>query len=414
MFDKTSLKYWIAICAIAFALRIAGAFYWDSRYGGELFFGDSATYAELGKRIAQGKTYDYEGLRIMRMPGYPLLLSPIYMIFGNEPSTILLRSVGVFFGTLCVPTIGLLAFAVTKNRIAAILSGSIIAVDPNQVVSSVLVLSEAPFSFFLILQLYAWCKAIENRSKIWGILFGLLSACALYCRPSWLLFVPFLFGIQFIYTLLLRKKSDWILPGLISVLVFTVAMSPWCIRNYFLSGHFIVTTLQGGASLYDGLNPEASGASDMRFVEKFRRLEQESPSMDPEKEMFEYRLDERMKRASTDWAKSNPSKVAELAGIKFLRMWNIRPNESAFSSTFIALTVMLSYVPVLLCAIAGTYREKEKGFSFVILWVPAIYLTLLHMIFVSSLRYRTPAMLILAIPAALLVANIITRDNIRN
>ena len=43
---------------------------------------------------------------------------------------------------------------------------------------------------------------------------------------------------------------------------------PWWVRNASIYGRFIPTALWTGASLYDGLNPTATGASDMRFLEE--------------------------------------------------------------------------------------------------------------------------------------------------
>ncbi len=45
----------------------------------------------------------------------------------------------------------------------------------------------------------------------------------------------------------------------------------------------------------------------------------------------------------------------------------------------------------------GTFR---RGFPAWLLWIPAFYITALHVVFVSSIRYRAPAMICFAVPAA--------------
>jgi hypothetical protein len=89
-----------------------------------------------------------------------------------------------------------------------------------------------------------------------------------------------------------------------------------------------------------------------------------------------------------------------LAGIKVRRMWNIWPNEPSFSAWPIRLTVLLTYVPVLGLAVVGAVKTFRRGLPYLLCWFPAVYFTLLHMIFVGSIRYRQPAMLGLIVLAA--------------
>jgi hypothetical protein len=102
--------------------------------------------------------------------------------------------------------------------------------------------------------------------------------------------------------------------------------------------------------------------------------------------------------------------VAELAAVKLVRMWNVWPNEPGMSAWPIRWGVAITYVPILELGIWGAARTVRRGWPYVLCWLPAVYFTLLHAVFVSSIRYRQPAMLGLMVLAAGVVGRWRVRD----
>ncbi|MDR1491751.1 MAG: phospholipid carrier-dependent glycosyltransferase [Planctomycetaceae bacterium] len=410
------------IVVAAFATRVGAAWYWQTRFAdaGEtapLYFGDSVTYWRLAEAIAEGRPYQFDEWRVFRMPGYPLTLAPVISLFGESQSracAIAARIENALIGSLLVAAVGLLALQIFRQTRAAALAALFAAFEPCNVISSVWILSETPFCLVMIAQIALFLVAIRTQKfrklLLVAVLFAIASAATVYFRPSWLYFALFLTIFHTAFLLFFRatpsspKEFSPLFRGIVIVGVFApifvACMSPWWIRNYRATGRFVSTTLQMGPSLYDGLNPDATGASDMRFVETFRRLERENPSADL-RDTYEYRLNERLKRESIDWIKQNPQRAAELAVVKFFRFWNVYPNEPAFSQPLVRLLLFLTSTPLLAGAVCGFWKARrqfrEESLALII---PAIYLTILHMIFVSSLRYRVPPALCLMILAA--------------
>jgi hypothetical protein len=62
--------------------------------------------------------------------------------------------------------------------------------------------------------------------------------------------------------------------------------------------------------------------------------------------------------------------------------------------------LVISYVPVMLLALVGGWWFLRRGWPYAICLAPAMYFTVLHTIFVGSIRYRQPAMLLLIVLAA--------------
>lgn len=457
---------------LALVARFAAAVWWSNRThslaepagsvaadgvaDGPFFFGDSDSYWKLGRALAFGRPYRFDPERnwtVFRMPGYPATLVPLFWLGGEHPPVFWARLENGLFGLATVFLTFALGTYLTQDRRVGALAALGAALDPCLILQSVLVLSEEPYTAATLAQLIVLTAIFRaaGRKNILadsadraaqterffglGVALGATSALTVYFRPSALDFVPFiavfyLFWLFLAFLGRLRRKSaknsmngeisenrqdrtnfiGLLMVILAAFLAFSLLMAPWWLRNQWVTGRFIATTLQGGASLYDGLSPTATGASDMAFVDRFRSAEAaENIGKPTERDHFEVRLNERMRREAVDWAKSHPDEAFRLAGVKFVRLWNFWPNEPSFRAPLVRLAIFGMFAPVLFFAIFGAIRTFRRGFEYWLLWLPAAYITALHLIFVSSLRYRIPVMPPLMILAAFALMTIFDR-----
>ena len=406
----------VLILFLAFALRLGGAIAWERFVGSSretpFFFGDSDSYWQLGRALANGAHYEHDPVRqwkVFRMPGYPLLLSPLFFV-SDDPPVFAARLENVFLGVATVLLTGVLANALSHDRRVVLLAMLLAAVLPELILQSVGVLSEELFCVITLALSLALIGLIRSAfSSGWAFLTGVLWGLAVYVRPDGLYLLPFTVLVYLLFSDARRFVASFFGRFLTSVgvtlLVFATLLAPWWVRNYRLAGTFVPTTLQVGASLYDGLSPTADGRSNMDFVDRFRN----EAASEPSSEFYEVRLDRLMKNAALDWATTHPAKVFHLACVKFARLWNIFPNEPTFSALPGKLLIFLSFGPLLLCALGGVWQYRRNRLSY-LLWIPAIYVTLLHLIFVSSLRYRAPVLPGLAILAALFLVSFRSKE----
>ena len=150
---------WFFVLIVALAVRLAAGAWWQSRMpAGERFlFGDSNSYWELGRAIAHGGPYQY-GIperSVFRTPGYPLLLSPLFLLWGDDPPVMAARALSAVCGTLAVAIVGWWATRLFDAR-TGIVAATIAAVYPGSVAMGAFVLSEAPFCPWMLLHLGLW------------------------------------------------------------------------------------------------------------------------------------------------------------------------------------------------------------------------------------------------------------------
>jgi hypothetical protein len=442
------------ILVVALIVRVLAAFWWQGQANAEKVafrFGDSETYWVLAEKMIKGEPYEYGGSdsRVFRAPLYPLFLAP-FTLLPKDVAVPAVRLAGALLGTA---TVGLVIVATRRlaDRRAALCAGWLAAGYPGAIGMSVFVLSEALFCPLMILSLMLWsrgdrrqseCKSAKSNALIPGISSGGLFGLACLTRPSWLLWPIFLLAWEFFRSIgefksvicsrALTPAPSSGRPGERSgfrdvpslkiatrMIAFAVGavivMSPWWTRNYVVIGHFVPTTLQVGASLYDGLHENASGASDegMAFVDAFaeRLREERRDSLQKiAQENFEWELNRRLFRAASAWVWENRSDAFGLALIKFQKMWSPLPTAKQVGGIGVRVAEAIAYLFILLLAVLGLAVQRRWEVWYYA-W-PTLYFAALHLVFASSVRYRQPAMLVLCVVAGIGAAWMLNRIGI--
>src|SRR4029078_6378361 len=104
----------------------------------------------------------------------------------------------------------------------------------------------------------------------------------------------------------------WPLPvGTTMLLLTLTALLPWGIRNYRILGSWVWTATNGGITLYDGVNPDATGASDQSFVQSMPQL----------RGMKEVARSAYLSGLAKEFIRQQPLRAAELAAVKARGTW---------------------------------------------------------------------------------------------
>ena len=350
--------------------------------------GDADGYWQLAHRIVEGKPYEiYTPPRqVLRMPGFPLILAVSIRLFGD--SLLAARLVLATIGALGCVGVYQLGLRLVGQRVGFI-AGGLAAISPVFVGFSAIELTETAFAVSLVaglLPLAPWARAEglsvdpNGRSAAIraGIVAGLLAGVGCYLRPSWLLFPPCLV----VWLWVLKRTSSRLLLAGFTVAFMVASLLPWAIRNQQVTGHFTLTTFWMGPSLYDGWNMQnTNGDSDMAFFDQENLMSK----------MSEHEMDREYRKRAWVFAFENPGRVAELAWKKTLRYWNPFPNADQFKSRRSLMVVSLVwYLVVFVPGLVGAWRLRRSPGVLAMTAGPILYFAALHLVFVSSVRYRLP------------------------
>jgi len=387
-------------------LRVAAAdlVQWFAHRKGVLcLFPDTTVYWLLAGAIRRGEPYeilDWGDLPrfAVRTPGYPLFLAGCQWAFGVRAMPV--RLVQAALGAGCVWLVARLARRAVPARCdlpgpawtVPLVAAALAAFDPMVVANSALLLSEALFLPLILLAQWglavSWGPGLTRRAAAgWALATGAASGAAVLVRPSWALYVPAALAV---WVVLSRgSRRDALFRAALVAAGLAAVMAPWWARNARLYGRFVPTAIWTGASLYDGWNPWATGASDMRFLAdpEFWPLDEEAQ-------------DAALTRKALAFARDNPGRVLRLAAVKAARFWSPWPNAEGFRSPALAAACVLVTLPQFALMALGAWDLRRDPRALVLLGLPLAYTFALHLVFVSSMRYRVPV----AVPALGLAA----------
>ncbi|MCC7420681.1 MAG: hypothetical protein IT428_10385 [Planctomycetaceae bacterium] len=394
-----------AVLALAFVVRIVAAIGLQHVLDNVLhrpflIEGDANGYWTLAEGILEGRDYAlYDPpRRVLRMPGFPLLLAAgqkIADVAGiSRHRPLVTRLLLAVVGTAACGAVYLLGRTLFDAR-TGVLAAGLCAVSPAFVLFSVQELSETAFALGLVLSL--WCLArliqtlrgesastsAESRSDMWPVVgwslaTGMAIAGANYKRPSWMLAGP---AFAVLIAIVSPRKLRGLLAGMLVLGSMFLCLTPWAWRNERVTGHWVWTTLWVGASLYDGLHPQATGDSDMRFFDQENLMAT----------MTEFEVDREYRRRANEFIRQNPGRALQLGVIKQLRYWNPVPNAAQFSSWWMQLPLAVWFGAMIASAAFGSWEFQGKWIALVICVAPILYFAAVHSVFVGSLRYRLPA-----------------------
>jgi 4-amino-4-deoxy-L-arabinose transferase-like glycosyltransferase len=393
-----TLRWSIFIFAAALVLRF-GFSTWRTWHGDSLeSLPDQKEYLRFYNRSdSNGVAFSFyddslrQRLFAYRMPGYPA-----FVLFCNG-STWSIRGAQAFLDAATSIFALWIGRRVAGEAIGRLASAGV-AFNPYLIYFSSLILSETLFTALLALGILGLLSPrISSRTVAIVVLIA-----SIYVRPSAAGFAAMGSAVAFGWRWHQSRFriANILLAGMVAGGLTIAALAPWAVRNELVLGKKIWLTTNDGYTWYDSFNPQADGSSNQAIFRNDADLWYRG----------EVGRSDYLKQKAIDYAVSHPGRVVRLAFAKLARFWSPIPLSADFGGRWLYVAVGGLYaIPLFLFAAVGLWRGKLSRRSKLILLLPAIYFSLVHSVFVGSLRYRVPCDVPLAVLAAAGVVSLFER-----
>ncbi|MBM3232517.1 phospholipid carrier-dependent glycosyltransferase [Candidatus Pacearchaeota archaeon] len=251
----------IILLIVIIGLLIRFSFIWT----GPIKIWDETIYSNLGNSLSQNpfdyslrnqgwsdvirangdQVYDWPKIGF-RAPLLPYTLALLYLIKLDH----FINAVSLILGAISIFGVYLLAKRLYGQK-TAIYSAILFSLIPLHVLHSARILTDVPFTFFIIFAMFSFWKGFEENDKKNKLLFGLFLGLALLSRYTTLWFFP----IFVIYLTIRNKSIKWIKDKYLwlSAAIFFLTISPLLIYSLIEYGNVAGAFIHGfKASTYWG------------------------------------------------------------------------------------------------------------------------------------------------------------------
>jgi 4-amino-4-deoxy-L-arabinose transferase-like glycosyltransferase len=321
---------WLAlIVGVALALRVVWAFqvecdprtYW--RW-------DMTIYDFQASAFADGYGYvDFNGDPTAHWPpGYSAALTPIYRLTGK--SLLSARLANAVAGSLTVVLVYVLG-AKVFGRTAGLIGAGLLAVLPNQIVFTGLVLTETFFTllFVLILLLTAQALLSEKEPRLWHfVLIGMLIGVAALVRGEALLLLAVIPPVVWV------RRRSWrslLARSTVLVLAAAVVVAPWTVRNAIQMKAPILISTSATEAFWVAHHEGANGKiSDFVVDDRYKNV------LNPKKEV---EISNEALREALSFIRHNPAQELLLIPRRFFALYS----EDASGTLWLQTPATLSF-----------------------------------------------------------------------
>ena len=387
--DRSSASWSLWIAAIAIILRVVVVL---SKDPAVFAMGDTQDYLSAARALMDGQAYpESDGLPYWRPPGYPVILSVLWAVFGDSERVVLVAQ------SLCDGITSLVVFHLFRSRFdtaVGLLAQTWFAVYPPFIAYATTLQTETWFQLCVV---SGFALVLSTRNPRAGRVFaaGLLLGVAALIRPIGLLVLPVLIaGV-------LTTKDRVRVPTLLRVVMLTSAgvfmpILPWSTSNVARTGGFSLITPASWFSIWltttEGAHramwdPHSAGPVLTRlYGEEIPALSENVRALTPRERQAFWRS-----KAMASF-RENPGTALRYRARALIHTWKFWLTPGFYSTRAVFASILV-FGPVVLLGFVGIARLAATRADPTLLIVCAglfAVATIANLIGPPVLRYRIP------------------------